>query len=134
MASFFKRFVTVENLSVGIIFGILVLLLLISGFFSGSEIGMMSLNRYRLRHLVRQKHRAALRVAQLLDRPDRLLSVILIGNTFANTLARKLRERFPDRPDLTVSAMAYGVSRPPPVAAVTKSGEVRWTVMEWTSG
>lgn len=38
--------------------------------------------------------------------------------TFANTLARMLRERFPDRDDLLVSAMAYGVSRPPPVAAV----------------
>jgi hypothetical protein len=38
--------------------------------------------------------------------------------TFANTLARKLRERFPDRKDLFVSAMAYGVSRPPPVKAV----------------
>ena len=38
--------------------------------------------------------------------------------TFANTLARLLRERFPDRPDLMVSALAYGVSRPPPIAAV----------------
>lgn len=38
--------------------------------------------------------------------------------TFANTLARKLRERFPDRKDLFVSAMSYGVSRPPPVKAV----------------
>lgn len=38
--------------------------------------------------------------------------------TFANTLARKLRDRYPDRKELLVSAMAYGVSRPPPVAAV----------------
>ncbi len=38
--------------------------------------------------------------------------------TFANTLARKLRQRFPERDDLLVSAMAYGVSRPPPVEAV----------------
>ena len=37
--------------------------------------------------------------------------------TFANTLARKLRERYPDRDDLFVSAMAYGPSRPAPLAA-----------------
>ncbi|MCX6960188.1 MAG: DUF4838 domain-containing protein, partial [Verrucomicrobia bacterium] len=37
--------------------------------------------------------------------------------TFANTLARKLRERFPDRDDLSVSAQSYGASRMPPVAA-----------------
>ena len=58
-----------------------------SGFFSGSETGMMSLNRYRLRHLARKGHRSAKRVKQLLNRPDRLLGIILIGNTFANILA-----------------------------------------------
>ncbi len=48
---------------------------------------MMSLNRYRLRHLVKQKHRGAVRAAKLLKRPDRLISVILIGNNFVNILA-----------------------------------------------
>lgn len=66
---------------------ILVFLIVISGFFSASEIGMMSINRYRLRHLVREKHAKAMRVNQLLSHPDRLLSVILIGNTIANILA-----------------------------------------------
>lgn len=66
---------------------ILVILVVLSAFFSGSEIGMMSLNRYRLRHAVRKKHRAAIRVDKLLKRPDRLLAVILIGNTFANIVA-----------------------------------------------
>lgn len=65
----------------------LVVLILISGFFSGSETSMMALNRYRLRHLVRKKNLAAQRVSKLLERPDRLLGVILIGNTFANVLA-----------------------------------------------
>ena len=65
----------------------LLVLILISGFFSGSETGMMSLNRYRLRHMVRKGNGAAKRVATLLERPDRLLGVILIGNTFANILA-----------------------------------------------
>ena len=47
----------------------------------------MSLNRYRLRHLVKQKHRGAMRASRLLDRPDRLIGVILIGNNFVNILA-----------------------------------------------
>ena len=65
-------------------------LILLSGFFSGAEIAMMSLNRYRLRHLVRQKNRKAEYVAELLERTDRLLGVILIGNTFTNILASAL--------------------------------------------
>ncbi len=67
---------------------LLVFLILLSGFFSSSETGMMSINRYRVRHLARiKKYRAARRVLRLLERPDRLLGVILIGNTFANVVA-----------------------------------------------
>ncbi len=47
----------------------------------------MSLNRYRLKHLVKQKHRGARQASKLLDRPDRLIGVILIGNNFVNILA-----------------------------------------------
>lgn len=65
----------------------LVVLVILSGFFSGSETGMVSLNRYRLRHLAKKNHKAAIRVERLLSRPDRILGVILIGNTFANVLA-----------------------------------------------
>jgi len=64
-------------------------LVIISSFFSGSETSMMALNRYRLHHLAK-KSRAAKRAETLLSRPDRLLSVILIGNTFANILASAL--------------------------------------------
>lgn len=68
----------------------LLALIVVSAFFSGSETSMMSLNRYRLRHLGRRKHKAAQRALHLLKRPDRLLGTILIGNTFANILASSL--------------------------------------------
>lgn len=48
---------------------------------------MMAINRYRLRHLAAQKHPAATRVSRLLERPDRLIGVILLGNNFVNILA-----------------------------------------------
>jgi Mg2+/Co2+ transporter CorB len=70
---------------------ILVLILTaISAFFSGSETAMIGLNRYRLRHLVKQKHRGARKANRLLRRPDRLLGVILLGNNLANFTAASL--------------------------------------------
>ncbi len=69
---------------------LLVILILVSAFFSGSETGMMSLNRYRLRHLAQKKNHSATRVEKLLQRADRLLGVILLGNTFANLMASSL--------------------------------------------
>lgn len=70
--------------------GAIITLVLLSAFFSGSETGMVALNRYRLRHLSRQGHRAARRVEKMLKRPDRLLGVILIGNNFVNNAAATL--------------------------------------------
>jgi Mg2+/Co2+ transporter CorB len=59
----------------------------VSAFFSASETALMAINRYRLRHLARLKrHGAARRVKKLLERPDRLLSMLLIGNTCANII------------------------------------------------
>ncbi|MFC3908687.1 HlyC/CorC family transporter [Legionella dresdenensis] len=69
------------------LFLVLLALIILSGFFSASETGMMSINRYRLRHLVRKNNKQAIRVSQLLAKPERLLSVILIGNTLANIIA-----------------------------------------------
>ncbi len=66
---------------------ILAVLILISAFFSGSETAIMAANRYRLRHLARAGNKAAIRVHQLLQRPDKLLAVVLIGNTLANVFA-----------------------------------------------
>ena len=65
----------------------LFLLILLSAFFSGSETGLMTLNRYRLRHLADKQHRGALRVQRLLQRQDRLIGLILLGNNFVNILA-----------------------------------------------
>ena len=67
---------------------VLLALILISAFFSSSETALMVINRYKLRHLAKNKHhRGAYRVLKLLTRTDRLLSVILIGNTIANICA-----------------------------------------------
>ncbi|MEK9902768.1 MAG: HlyC/CorC family transporter [Gammaproteobacteria bacterium] len=65
-------------------------LVLMSAFFSGSETSMMAINRYRLKHLVKEKDKSAKRVAKLLERTDRLLGVILIGNNFTHTLSTAL--------------------------------------------
>jgi Mg2+/Co2+ transporter CorB len=69
---------------------IILLLILLSAFFSSTETGLMSINRYRLRHLVRKKIPSAIRANKLLERPDRLLGLILIGSTFANEFASAL--------------------------------------------
>jgi Mg2+/Co2+ transporter CorB len=66
------------------------MLILISAYFSGSETGMMSLNRYRLRHLEKEKHKGAKRVSKLLKRPDRLIGLILIGNNLVNIAAASI--------------------------------------------
>lgn len=71
----------------GLLIAILTVLILLSAFFSSSETGMMSLNRYRLKHLKKQGHPGAKRVWRLLQRPDRLIGLILIGNNLVNFLA-----------------------------------------------
>lgn len=76
-----------NDISIITLFIILGLLILISGFFSSSETGLMSLNRYRLKHLAKEGHRGARLAQTLLERPDRLLGLILLGNNFANILA-----------------------------------------------
>lgn len=58
-----------------------------SGFFSSSETGLMSINRVKLQHQAEQGSKSALRILALLDRPDRLIGLILIGNNFVNILA-----------------------------------------------
>jgi len=74
----------------GLLFGILAALIILSGFFSGSETGMMSLNRYRLRHRAKSGHRGAKRASKLLEEPDSLISTILIGNNLVNNLAASI--------------------------------------------
>jgi Mg2+/Co2+ transporter CorB len=74
----------------GALFAALAILLVLSAFFSSSETGMMALNRYRLKHLVKKKNKGAIRATELLQRPDRLIGVILIGNNLVNILASAL--------------------------------------------
>ncbi len=76
-----------NDVPLGWLFSILALLILLSGFFSSSETSMMSLNRYRLRHLSKKNHKGAQRSSNLLERPDRLIGVILIGNNLVNIFA-----------------------------------------------
>ncbi|MGJ7065394.1 CNNM domain-containing protein [Morganella morganii] len=79
-----------EHVSTSTLIIILILLVIISAYFSASETGMMTINRYRLRHQAKQGNRAARRVERLLDKPDRLLSLILIGNNLVNIVASAL--------------------------------------------
>lgn len=79
-----------NDLPLPLLFGLLAGLLLLSSFFSGSETALMSLNRYRLRHLAKSGHRGARLAQGLLDKPDRLLGLILLGNNFVNILASAL--------------------------------------------
>lgn len=76
-----------EDISTGVLFALLILMLVLSAYFSGSETGMMALNRYKLRHLANQGHKGAQRVEKLLARPERLIGLILIGNNLVNILA-----------------------------------------------
>ena len=73
---------TVENL-----FILLVFLLFLSAFFSGSETSLMSVNRYKLKHKYKTGSNSAKRVLYLLNNPDRTLSLILLLNNFVNILA-----------------------------------------------
>jgi Mg2+/Co2+ transporter CorB len=79
-----------DDVPLGVLFGTLLVLILLSAFFSATETGMMAVNRYRLRHLARAGHRGAKRVSALLDRPDRLIGLILLGNNFVNILASSI--------------------------------------------
>ena len=78
---------SIDNVGTLALFGTIIVLILSSAYFSGSETAMMALNRYRLRHLVKQRHPGARRAYRLLRRPDRLLGVILIGNNLVNFMA-----------------------------------------------
>lgn len=76
-----------EDTSLIALFLILFGLLVLSAFFSSSETALMSLNRYRLKHLASQGHRGAIIASSLLARPDRLIGLILLGNNFVNIFA-----------------------------------------------
>ena len=73
-----------DNLPLLTLLAALVFLLVLSAFFSMAETGMMAINRYRLRALERTGHRGAQLASELLRETDKLLSVVLAGNTLVN--------------------------------------------------
>jgi Mg2+/Co2+ transporter CorB len=81
-----------DEFSLGTLFLALVVILILSGFFSSSETSMMSLNRHRLSHLVRKGNLSAKLTAKLLAKTDKLLGSILFGNTLLNVAAATLTE------------------------------------------
>jgi len=79
-----------NELSTASLFATLFFLILLSGFFSGSETALMTLNRYRLKGLADRGHKGAKLAIKLLNRPDRLLGLILLGNNIVNIFAATL--------------------------------------------
>jgi Mg2+/Co2+ transporter CorB len=79
-----------DDIPLSVLFSALVFLLFLSAFFSGSETALMTLNRYRLKHLADEGHTGAQLAAKLLEKPDRLIGLILLGNNFVNIMASSL--------------------------------------------
>ncbi len=78
------------DIPLSVLIGALVFLIFASSFFSGSETGLMSLNRYRLRHLADQEHKGAKKALRLINQPERMIGLILLGNNFVNFFAAAL--------------------------------------------
>lgn len=72
-----------DDIPLSMLFGALVALLASSAFFSAAETSLMAVNRYRLRHLIKEGHRGARLTNALLAKTDKLLGVILLGSTFS---------------------------------------------------
>ena len=79
-----------DHISTESLFITLGLLIVLSGLFSSSETALMSLNRYRLKHLAKEGNKGAQIAFELLQKPDRLIGIILLGNNFANILASSI--------------------------------------------
>lgn len=79
-----------DDLSLPGLFLALLFLILLSAFFSGSETALLTMNRYKLRHLADRGHQGARLARALLERPDRLIGLILLGNNFVNIMASSI--------------------------------------------
>jgi len=97
-----------DDVPLAALIGALVVLLLLSAFFSGSETALMRVSRYRLRHQARVGHRGAQLAEKLLKRPDRLIGLILLGNNLVNFTAVAL-----------VTLIALRIGGEPAVAVAT---------------
>ena len=79
-----------DDIPLATLYTALIILIILSGFFSSSETGLMAINRYRLKHLANNGHRGARLAQNLLTRPDRLIGLILLGNNLVNILAASI--------------------------------------------
>jgi Mg2+/Co2+ transporter CorB len=86
-----------ENIPLSWQVGILILLLAMTAFFSIAETSLMSLNRYRMKHLAKQGHRGARLASILLAKTDKLLGVILLGNTLCIVASSALEVRISEQ-------------------------------------
>jgi Mg2+/Co2+ transporter CorB len=127
------------ELSNGLLWTILLLAFLLCAFCAASETGLMALNRYRLKHLTKTEP-FALRVTQLLAHPDRLLGVILIGNTFATAISASVANQLAEKAwgeigvlvgplIVTLFLLVFAEVMPKTVAALKPEGTARFVSM-----
>jgi len=79
-----------SNIDIELYLVLFIICLLLSAFFSSSETAFISLQRIRMEHMVESNVKGARRVARMIERPEKLLSTILLGNNFANVAAAAL--------------------------------------------
>lgn len=70
--------------------GVIFLLLLLSGLFSGSETALTAASKARIHHMAKHDDKRAKRVSKLIDDKERLIGAILLGNNMVNILASAL--------------------------------------------
>ncbi|MEN9433133.1 MAG: hypothetical protein RLZZ422_722 [Pseudomonadota bacterium] len=80
----------INEIPISILVITLVVLFALSAFFSGSETALMTLNRYRLKHLAEQNNKGAILAQKLLEKPEQLIGMILLGNNFVNIIITQL--------------------------------------------
>ena len=100
---------------------LLILLLVLSGFFSSAETALTTANRIRIRTLAEHSDKNALTLLKVLDQPDKMLSVILVGNNIVNLYASSLATTFTMR---VFGSRAVGIATGILTLAVLVFGEI----------
>ncbi len=75
-----------DNITTEILIIILIILFLLSAFFSGSETALMSINKYKMRHQAKLNNKGAIAAKKLLENPSKIIGVILLGNNLINII------------------------------------------------
>ncbi len=79
-----------NNIPTEILIIVLIILFLLSAFFSGSETALMSINKYKMRHQAKLNNKGAKAAKKLLENPDKIIGVILLGNNLTNILITQI--------------------------------------------